>query len=213
MIRILLVDDHPIVRQGLIAVLQAAPDCWVIGEASDGDDALLKARKEKPDLILLDISLPGRSGLEVLKQLHIEQPLTKVLVLSTFSEKQYAVRCLKMGAQGYLTKKSASGELLNAIEKVIAGGKYVSASLADHLAAEIGPEVTTVPHERLSDREFQVLCLLGQGRTVTQISQDLSISVSAVNKYRAQILHKMNLGTTAQLIRYALDNDLANPTE
>ncbi|HTY35519.1 MAG TPA: response regulator transcription factor, partial [Bacteroidota bacterium] len=172
-----------------------------------------KARKCKPDLVLLDIALPSKSGLEVLKQFRLEMPAMKVLMISAFSEKQYAVRCLKGGASGYLTKRSAATELLTAVRKVVAGGKYVSAALADQLASEIGSNLSAIPHERLSDREFQVLCLLGQGRTVSQISDTLSISISAVNKYRAQILHKMNMKTTAQLIRYALDNDLIEISE
>ena len=212
-IRILIVDDHPIVRKGLIGLLKAVPDNAVIDEASDGDEALAKARKGRPDLILLDIALPGKSGFEILKQLHIEMPDTKILVLSMYSETQYALRCLKAGAMGYLTKRSAPKELLHAITKVIAGGKYVSAALAEHLAAELGFDATSEPHDRLSDREFQVLCFVGQGMTVTQIAKTLSISVSTVNKYRAQILRKMNLSTTAQLIRYALDNNLTYPSE
>ncbi|HTY11405.1 MAG TPA: response regulator transcription factor [Bacteroidota bacterium] len=212
-IRILIVDDHPIVREGLIGLLKGAPDCKVIAEASEADEALAKARKEKPDMILLDIALPGKSGFELLKQLHIEMPKIKVVVLSMYSETQYAIRCLKAGAKAYLTKRSAPKELLNAITKVIAGGKYISAALSELLAREIGFDATSEPHERLSDREFQVLCFLGQGMTVTQISKALSISASTVNKYRSQILYKMNLHTTAQLIRYALDNNLTYPSE
>jgi len=213
MTRVLVVDDHPIVRKGITAVLNETHDGHVIGEASNGDEALEKARLGKPDLILLNISMPGKDGLGVLKQLHVEMPHVKVLVLSAFSEKQYALRCLKAGASGYVTKRSALDELLTAIRKVKEGGRYISAVLADLLAAEIGTRASSLPHERLSDREFQVLCLLGQGKSVAQISQILSISHSAVSKYRAQVLHKMNLDTTVELIRYAFDNDLVSPDE
>jgi len=213
MTSVLLVDDHPIVRKGLSAVLAETNDVHVIGEASNGNEALEKARSGKPDLILLNISMPGKDGLEVLKQLHLEMPHVKALILSAFSERQYALRCLKAGAQGYLTKQCALDELLNAIRKVTAGGRYISAALADLLAAEIDTRASSEPHERLSDREFQVLCLLGQGKSVAQISQILSISNSAVSKYRAQVLHKLNLKTTVELIRYAFDNDLVGPVD
>jgi DNA-binding NarL/FixJ family response regulator len=166
----------------------------------------------KPDLVLLDIALPGKSGLEVLKQLRAEMPAVRVLVLSAFPERQYAVRCLASGAQGYLTKQSAPEELMTAVRKVMRGGKYVSASLADLLAAGIGGDITRLPHEQLSDREFQVLCLLGQGKTVSQIAGILSLSLSTINTHRAHILGKMSMETTAQLIRYVVDNNLLEST-
>ena len=207
-IRILIVDDHPVVRQGLAATLAKSSDIKIVGEASDGDEALAKARSLKPDLILLDIALPGKNGLEVLKQLRAELPGIHVLILSAFPERQYAVRCLASGAQGYLTKQSAPEELMRAVRKVMGGGKYVSASLAYLLAKEIGTDTTRLLHEQLSDREFQVLCLLGQGKTVSQIADILSLSLSTINTHRAHILEKMNLETTAQLIRYVVDNNL-----
>jgi DNA-binding NarL/FixJ family response regulator len=213
MIRILIVDDHPIVRKGLATALASASDMKIVDEASDGDEALVKARSLKPDLMLLDIALPGKNGLEVLKQLRAEMPTIHVLILSGFPEKQYAVRCLANGARGYLTKKSAPEELLNAVRKVMRGGKYVSASLADLLTAEIGADATRLPHELLSDREFQVLCLLGQGKTLSQVAEVLSLSISTVNTHRARTLEKMNLQTTAQLIRYVVENNLAEPTK
>lgn len=206
--RILIVDDHPFVRQGLKAALSKSIEVEVVEEASDGDEAILKARSQKPDLVLLDISLPGKNGLEVLKQLQAEMPQVNVLILSTFPEKQYAVRCFANGARGYLTKKSASDELLLAIRKITQGGKYVSASLADLLADHIGTDPKRLPHERLSDREFQVLCLIGQGQTVSQVAKTLSLSLSTVNTYRGHILEKMKMETTAQLIHYVLENNL-----
>ena len=210
MIRVLIVDDHPLVRQGLGAALAKASDIKIVDEATDGDEAITKARSLKPDLMLLDIALPGKNGLQVLKQIRVEMPAIHVLILSAFPEKQYAVRCLANGAQGYLTKQSASEELIRAVRKVMGGGKYVSASLADLLAEEIGSDSSRLPHELLSDREFQVLCLLGEGQTLSQIAEILSVSVSTVNTHRARILEKMNLESTAQLIRYAVENNLVD---
>ena len=178
MIKVLIVDDHPIVRNGLSAEIAKTSDITVVAEASDGDDAIAKVRKCIPDLVLLDIALPGKNGFEVLKQLQAEAPEIKVLMLSAFSEKQYAVRCLKNGAKGYLTKKSAPEELISAIRKVMRGGKYVSASLAELLVSEIETDPSRQPHDLLSDREFQVLCLIGKGNTVSQIADILSLSVS-----------------------------------
>ncbi|MGA9405883.1 MAG: response regulator transcription factor [Bacteroidota bacterium] len=210
MVRVLIVDDHPIVRHGLVSELSRASDVKVVDEAADGSEAISKARSSKPDLVLLDIALPGKNGLEVLKQLRAEMPHVRILILSSYPEKQYAVRCLKNGAQGYLTKESASEELLSAIRKIMRGGKYVSASLADLLVSEIGSGGSHMPHEILSDREFQVLCLLGEGKTVSQIASILSLSLSTINTYRSHILEKMNLENTAQIIRYVVDNNLSD---
>ena len=211
--RILIVDDHPVVRHGLAATIGADPDMIVAGEAADGDDAILKVRALRPDLVLLDIALPGKNGLEVLKTIHAEMPGLPVLVLSTFPERQYAVRCLRSGARGYLTKSSAAEELLGAVRKVRDGGKYISASLADLLAAELSTGDTRPPHERLSDREFQVLCMLGRGQSVADVASALSVSVSTVHTHRAHVLEKMNLKTTAQLVHYVLENHLAESPE
>jgi len=213
MIRILVVDDHPLIRQGIAATLAKTADIGTVDEASDGEEAMAKARSTKPDLILLDIALPGINGLEVLKQLRSEMPAIHVLMLSAFPEKQYAVRCLANGARGYLTKQSAPDELIRAVRKVMQGGKYVSASMADLLAADIGSDTTRLPHEQLSDREFQVLCLLGQGKTVSEIADNLSLSVSTINTHRAHILEKMNLESTAELIRYVVDNNLQESSQ
>jgi len=211
--RILIVDDHPVVRRGLAATLGVDPDLFVAGEATDGDDAILKARELRPDLVLLDIALPGKNGLEVLKTLRAEMPDLAVLVLSTFPERQYALRCLRSGARGYLTKSSASEELLDAVRKVREGGKYISAPLADLLATELTGDPDRLPHERLSDREFQVLCMLGRGQSVTEVAAALSLSVSTVHTHRAHVLEKMNLETTAQLVRYVVDHNLSESPE
>jgi len=211
--RILIVDDHPVVRRGLAATLGADPDIAVAGEAADGDEAILKARDIRPDLVLLDIALPGKNGLEVLKTLHAEMPDIPVLILSTFPERQYAVRCLRSGARGYLTKQSAAEELLDAVRKIRAGGKYISAPLADLLAAELTGETERLPHERLSDREFQVLCMIGRGQSVSRIASALSLSPSTIHTHRAHVLEKMQLETTAQLVRYVLDHNLVESPE
>lgn len=213
MIRILIVDDHPVVRQGLRSTLTEITDIKVIDEARDGAEALAKARASSPDLVLLDISLPGQSGLDVLKHLQAEMPAVRVLILSTYPEKQYAVRCLRNGALGYLTKESASEELVTAIRRVSQGRKYVSASLAELLASELHSDHVRTPHEELSDREFEVLCLLGRGRTVSQIAQLLSLSLSTVNTYRSRLLDKMNMHSTAELMHYVIENKLVDKIE
>jgi two-component system, NarL family, invasion response regulator UvrY len=213
MIRILIVDDHPIVRKGLRASLAEFSEMQIVGEAQDGAEALTKARTTIPDVILLDISMPGKSGLEVLRQLRAERPAVKVLVLSTYPEKQYAVRCFKNGAVGYLAKESASEELVTAIRRVAVGRKYVSSSLAELLASEVQTDVPGMPHEALSDREFEVLCLLGRGKTVSQIAEMLSLSLPTINTYRSRILQKMRMESTAQLVHYVLENKLVDKVD
>jgi DNA-binding NarL/FixJ family response regulator len=208
MISILIVDDHPIIRDGLRTGLAQEADMKVVGEAQNADEAIAGVREEKPDIVLLDISLPGKNGFEVLKQLHAEMPDVRVLILSTYSEKQYAVRCLKSGAWGYLTKSSSSAELIEAIRTIMQGKKYVGASLAQLLASEIDASRIALPHEVLSDREFQILCLFGQGKTVSQIAEILSLSVSTVGTHRAHILEKMHMKSTIELVKYAFDHEL-----
>lgn len=210
MITVLIVDDHPLTRQGIRSELSKTEDIHVLGEAQNGDEAILKARELKPDLVLLDISMPGRNGFEVLRQIHSEMPSIYVLMLSGYSEELYAVRCFSNGAHGYLTKGSASEELGKAIRKITQGRKYVSASAAGALAAEFGCDSNRSKHDRLSNREFQVLCLLGEGRTVSQIADLLCLSLSTVNTHRAHILDKMRLDSTAQIIRYVVEQNLIN---
>jgi len=213
MIRILIVDDHPIVRKGLRSTLAEYSDMEVVDEAQNGTEALTKVRAIEPNIVLLDLSMPEMSGFEILKQLHIEMPGTKILILSTYPEKQYAVRCLRNGAVGYLTKESASEELVTAIRKAAKGQKYVSASLAELLASEIQIDRPTMPHENLSDREFEVLCLLGRGNTVSEIAEMLSLALPTINTYRSRILQKMNMETTAQLMHYVLENKLIDKVD
>jgi len=213
MVRILIVDDHPLFRQGLAAMLSKASDVNVVAEASDGDEALMMARKCKPDLVLLDIAMPGKDGVEVLKSLNSEMPDVKVLVLSAFPERQFAVRCLKNGAKGYVTKRTAPEEIMTAIRVVMSGRNYISASLADLLASQVKSVLAPMSHEKLSDREFQVLCMLGQGKTISQIAESLSLSLSTVSTHRAHILKKTGMENNSQLMRYVIDHNLALTTD
>jgi DNA-binding NarL/FixJ family response regulator len=207
-IRVLIADDHAVVRQGLKQILSETPDMTIVGEAATGDEALQKARSEACDVLVLDIAMPGRNGLDIVKDVRAARPKLPMLVLSMHPEDQFAVRVLKAGASGYLNKESAPEELVTAIRKVVRGGKYVSPTLAERLAYEIDTASGKLPHETLSDREFQVMCLMASGKTVTEIAGDLSLSVKTVSTYRTRILEKMNLKTNAEVIRYALQNQL-----
>ena len=208
MIRALIADDHAVVRQGLKQILGDTPEMVVAGEATNGQEVLDRVRAETWDVVVLDISLPDRSGLDILKQLRSERPKLPVLVLSMHSEDQYAMRVLKAGASGYLTKDSAPDELVKAIRKVVSGGRYVSPFLAEKLALGVGTDSSRLPHETLSDREFQVLRLIAAGKSVTEIAAELYLSSKTVSTYRARLLQKMNLGTNAELMHYAMQNHL-----
>lgn len=208
MIKVLITDDHAIVRKGLrqIAEEQAG---MMVGEASNGQEALDKLREDRWDALVLDIAMPERHGLDVLQAVRDTQPGLPVLVLSMHPEDQYAMRVLKAGAAGYMTKDAAPDELVSAIRKIVAGGKYISATLAEKLAFEIGGHPDKQPHELLSDREYRVLVMIGNGRSVGQIADELALSVKTVSTYRARVLEKMNLGTNADLIRYVIDHNLS----
>ncbi len=208
MIRLLIADDHAVVRKGMKQILAETRDIVVTDEAADGKEALEKIRKNDYDMALLDISMPGRDGLEVLKESKNLKPKLPILMLSMYPEEQYAVRALRSGASGYLTKDSAPDELIAAIRKVSTGGKYVSTSLAEKLALKLGADLETPPHETLSDREYQVMCMIASGKTVKEIGEELSLSVKTVSTYRARVLVKMRLKGNADLTRYALDNKL-----
>jgi len=208
MIRVLIADDHAVVRQGLIQILGDTPEMVVAGVATTGQEVLDQVRAATWDVVVLDISLPDRSGLDVLKELRAERPALPILVLSMYSEDQYARRVLKAGAAGYVTKDTAADELVRAIRKVVSGGRYVSPSLAEKLALEIGTDASRLPHETLSDREFQVLKLLAAGKSVKEIAAELSLSVKTISTYRVRMLEKMHLRTTAELMHYALQNHL-----
>ena len=207
-LRILIVDDHAIVRQGLKHILLEGWGGAVFGEASNVAEMLPMFRKEKWDVVLLDINMPGRSGLDVLGDLRHEKPTVPVLILSGHAEDQYAARVLKAGASGYLTKETAPDELILAVRKVLSGGKYISATLAEQLASELGSEAKKQPHESLSDREYQVMCLLARGKTATEIATELSLSVKTISTFRTRVLAKMQKKTNAELAHYALQNKL-----
>ncbi len=208
MIKIIIADDHPIVRAGLKQIILEDTYITVAGEASKGSELLQKVRKQDYDVVLLDLSMPGMDGIDVLKQLRLEKPNLPVIILTIHPESQYALRVLKAGAAGYLTKDSASDELIKAIHKVYGGGKYISPSLAEKIAFALDKDTGKLPHEALSDREYQVFCLIGTGKTVSQIAEALSLSVKTVSTYRTRILEKMQLQNNAELIHYAVQNKL-----
>lgn len=209
MIKILVADDHAIVRQGLKQIVADTSDMVVAGEAVDGQEVLDQVRKEGWDLILLDISMPGRGGIDILKELKTERPKLPVLILSMYPEEQYAIRALKAGAAGYLTKESAPEELIEAIRKVSRGSKYISASLAESLASHVGTtNAEKPPHETLSDREYQVMLMIASGKTVSEIAAELSLSVKTISTNRVRALRKMGMKTNAELTYYAIKHGL-----
>ena len=208
MISILIADDHAIVREGLKQIVSSQTDMKVTGEAHNAQGVLDLVRGGTWDVVVLDINMPGRNGLEVLKELKQEFPKLPVLVLSVHPEEQYGIRVLKAGAAGYMNKESAPEELVTAIRKVIRGGKYLTPTLAERLAFQVADGSEAHPHEKLSDRELQVLCLIASGKTVSEIADDLSLSVKTISTYRTRILEKMAMKSSAELTRYALQNHL-----
>lgn len=207
-IRVFIADDHAIVREGLKQILADSPDIIVAGESENGLDAIKLFRKSKCHVMLLDISMPDKSGIDVLKQVKKENPEMAVLMLSMHREDQYAIRSLKAGAAGYLTKQSAPKELVTAIRQVASGQKYVSAALAQELAAQVGEDHATALHDTLSDREYQTLTMIASGKTVSAIAEELSLSVKTISEYRARLLVKMKLKNSAELTHYAIKNQL-----
>jgi len=207
-IRVLLADDHAIVRAGLKEILADTGDITVAGEAINGQEVMARVRGHDYDVAVLDLSMPGRSGIELIKQVKDEKPKLRILVLTMHSEEQYAVRALKAGASGYLTKDSAAEQLVAAIRKIAAGGAYVSAETAERLALGASPRAEAAPHTLLSDREFQVLQLIAGGKSVGEIARRLALSVKTVSTHKTRILHKMGLANQAELIRYALEHKL-----
>lgn len=202
-IRIFIADDHPIVRQGLRRIVEADPGMAISGEAGDGAAVLAALQSSATDLVLLDVSMPGGPFLETLRELRERHPTIRVLTLSVHPEDQWAVRALRGGASGYLTKDHSPDQLLEAIRRVYRGGKYVSPTLAERLAAQLDGGGERPPHELLSDREFEVMRRLGSGLTVTQIASELALSAKTVSTYRTRILEKMAFATNADLVRYA----------
>ncbi len=208
MIRIVVADDHTIVREGLKQVLSAAPDLSIVGEAQSGHEVLQRVRDLEFDVLLLDMSMPGKSGIELIKQVRGEKPKLRILVLSMHQEQQYAVRAIKAGASGYLTKDSASAQLVLAIRKVAAGGAFITEAVAEQLALGAMPQTEGLAHSALSDREFQVFQLLVSGRGVSEIAEGLNLSVKTVSTHKARIMQKMNMSNPAELIRYAIKHRL-----
>lgn len=206
--KILITDDHAVLRRGLKQILEDGFGKIQFGEAANAGEAIAQVAKEHWDLVVLDITMPGRSGLDALKEIKALKPNMRVLVLSVHSEDQFAVRVLKAGASGFLNKDSAPEELVKAVRKVLGGGRYVSASLAEKLAFNLDHPNDQLPHQALSDREFQVLRMIGSGKTVSEIAEELSLSVKTVSTYRARILEKMSLNTNAELTRYAFEHKL-----
>lgn len=208
MIKILVADDHTVVREGIKQILTGQDDMLVEGEAGNGQEVINNITKKDFDLILLDISMPGRSGLEILEEIKTIQPKLPVLILSMHPEEQYAVRTLRAGAAGYLTKASAPQELISAIRKVSRGGKYVTSSLAEKLAFELDTGVEKPDHEKLSNREYQVMLMLASGKSVSEIAEELCLSAKTISTYRTRILEKMNMKKNAELTLYAVKNNL-----
>jgi two-component system invasion response regulator UvrY len=210
MIKVVVVDDHAVVREGLKRIIAESGGMVVSGEAADGHEAMQVIKKDPCDVVLLDITMPNKSGLDVLKELHAESPRLPVLVLSMHPEDQYAMRVLRAGAAGYVTKESAPAKLVQAIRKVVRGGKYVSPTLAEKLVYDLGAQTDKAPHEILSDREYQVLCMIGSGKTVTQIAEELALSVKTISTYRVRILEKLRMNNNAEITRYAIKEGLVD---
>jgi len=213
MIRVLLADDHRIVRAGLKELLSETGDIAVAGEANDGTEALARIREGEYDVAVLDMSMPGRSGIDLIRQVKQEKPRLPILVLSMHSEEQYAVRALKAGASGYLTKESAADQLVTAIRRIAAGGAFVTPETAQRLALDLNGAAATAPHTLLSDREFQVFRFIAGGKTVSDIAKQLSLSVKTISTHKTRIMRKMGLANQTELIRYAIEHRLLDDSD
>jgi len=210
MIRVVVADDHTIVREGLKQLLGATSDLEVVGEARDGHEALAIVRDRDIDVLLLDLSMPGKGGMELIKQIKSEKPKLRILVLSMHAEHQYAVRAIRAGASGYLTKDAASTQLVSALRKVAAGGAYISAEVAEQLALSAMPHAEGPPHASLSDREYQVFQLLVSGTSVSEIALRLNLSVKTVSTHKARLMEKMGLANQTELVHYAIKHQLVD---
>ena len=210
MIRLVIADDHAIVREGLKRIVGALAGVEMVGEAADGTEVMREVREKEFDVLVLDLSMPGRSGMELIKLVKAEKPKLRILVLSMHQELQYAVRAIKSGASGYLTKESAPAELEHAIRKIAGGGAYVTAEVAEQLALGAMPGSQTNPHENLSDREFEVFRMLAAGVSVTDIAGRLKLSVKTVSTHKANLMQKMGWTNQSELIRYAIKHGLAD---
>lgn len=211
MIRIVMADDHAIVREGLKRIVGDVAGLQVVGEAADGNEVMQRVRELEFDVLVLDLSMPGRSGMELIKLVKSEKPKLRILVLSMHQETQYAVRAIKSGASGYLTKESAPAQLEQAIRKIAAGGAYISAEVAEQLALGAMPGSEAAPHESLSDREFQVFRLLVEGVSVTDIAHRLNLSVKTVSTHKSNLMQKLGLSNQSELVRYAMKHGLGEP--
>ncbi len=209
MINIIIVDDHAVVRSGIKHILMERPDIKVVAEARNGSEAMQHLRDKSADMVLLDISMPDKSGIEVLKNIRSQHPQVSVLILTMHPEEQYAIRALKGGAAGYITKDSAPSELIDAVLKISSGKRYISASLAEKLADMLDISTERALHETLSDRELEVMLLIAAGRSMTEIAGSLNLSIKTVSTYKSRILLKMGLKSTADIIRYAIKNNLS----
>jgi DNA-binding NarL/FixJ family response regulator len=213
MTRVLIADDHALVRDGLRHILQGASGFEVVGEACDSTSAIALIRERAADVMVLDLSMPGRNGVELIKQIKEEKPALRILVLTMHAEQQYAVRAFKAGASGYLTKESASAELVAAVTKVAAGGVYVSLAMAERFAQSLNEPTDLLPHQRLSDREFDVMKRIAAGQTITEIAAELCVSSKTVSTYKTRILEKMQVPHEAALVRYAMRHKLGYDEE
>ncbi len=208
MINVLIADDHAVVRRGIIQIITEDPEIIVLGEASNSDEIMQQLYDHDWNIIVLDITMPGKNGLDVLIEIKNKRPEIKVLILSMHPEEEIALRALKTGASGYLNKDSVPGELIKAIRRIYKGGKYISSSLAESIAMSIDKDSSILPHEFLSEREFQVMCLIASGNSLSQIAIELNLSVKTVSTYRARILEKMNLKSNVELTHYAIRHHL-----
>jgi two-component system invasion response regulator UvrY len=209
-LKVLIIDDHPLVRRGLIETIQEEFANATIGQASDSQGGIELVWRESWDVVLLDIAMPGRSGLDILKEIKQERPKTPILILSTYSEDQFAIRALKSGADGYLTKDVLGQELVAAIKRVLAGGKYIRASLAEKLASYLDVDASKPLHQTLSDREYQVMRMIACGQTPKEIASELCLSIKTVSTFRSRVLKKMMMKNNAELMRYAMENGLVD---
>lgn len=207
-IRIMIVDDHAIVREGLRLILGATPDLIVMGEAEDGLAALSQLEECNPDVVLVDISMPGMSGIELIGRIHQENPKIAILVLSMHKEEQFAVRALKAGAAGYLTKDCAPEQLAQAIHKIVSGGRFITPEVAEALVNAIVPSLPETPHKQLSNREFQVFRMLASGKSINDIAQDLSLSANTISTHKSRLMHKLGVDNNAGLVHYAIKHQI-----
>lgn len=213
MIRIVIADDHTIMREGLKRIIESVDDICVAGEAVDGFSTLAKARESGFDVLLLDLSMPGRNGIELIRQIKQDTPKLPILVLTMYEEEQYAVRAIRAGALGYLTKESAGTQLVSAIRKVASGRPYISMEIAEQLALNIIAPGNELPHKLLSNREFEVFIMLAAGRTITEIASQLHLSVKTISTHKTRILNKMQMNTLSEIVQYAIMHHLLTPIE